>query len=266
MTVNSYFQTGNGIGNTNEKTLYEDLIIESLQIYGFNFYYMPRTLVNRDLIYNEDSVSKFEDAYTIEGYFETTEGFTGQQELISKFGLEIRDDTTFVISKRRFNQVLSDAVLADSTRVQLSRPQEGDIIYLPLMKAFFEISFVEDQEPFFQLSNLPVYKLRVTRWEYSSEKLDTGVSEIDAAEDSNSLDTLLYQFQLENQDGSLQLESDGAGDDKFYLINEQYNIQTQSTYANNLDFINESGANTATLTDDIIDFSESNPFSDGEPI
>jgi hypothetical protein len=112
MAVNHYFQNGNGIGDQSEKRLYEDLIIEGLKIYGHDCYYLPRTLVNQDLILGEDSLSKFDDSYLLEMYIETTEGFQGEQELISKFGLEIRDDTTFVIAKRRWqNQVDNVATL-----------------------------------------------------------------------------------------------------------------------------------------------------------
>ena len=91
MAINHHFQGGNGIGNQNEKNLYEDLIIEGLKIYGHDVYYLPRTLVNQDLILGEDSLSKFDDSYLIEMYVETTEGLAGEQELINKFGLEIRE-------------------------------------------------------------------------------------------------------------------------------------------------------------------------------
>ena len=178
MAINHFFQGGNGIGNTNEKSLYEDLIIEGLKIYGHDVYYLPRTLVNRDLILGEDSLSKFDDSYLIEMYVETTEGLAGEQELINKFGLEIREDTTFMISKRRWE----DQVDSVHTLIADGRPNEGDLIYFPLMKSFFEIQFVEDQQPFFQLGNLPIYKLKTTRFEYSSEKFDTGIPAIDDTE------------------------------------------------------------------------------------
>ena len=100
MAVNHFFQNGNGIGNKNEAKLHEDLIIEGLKIFGHDVYYLPRTLVNQDLILGEDSLSKFDDSYLIEMYVETTEGLAGEQELISKFGLEIREETTFMLSKR----------------------------------------------------------------------------------------------------------------------------------------------------------------------
>jgi len=258
MAINHHFQGGNGIGNTNEKNLYEDLIIEGLKIYGHDVYYLPRTLVNRDLILGEDSLSKFDDSYLIEMYVETTEGLAGEQELINKFGLEIREETTFMLSKRRWN----DAVDSYHTMIKEGRPNEGDIIYYPLMNKFFEISFVEDQEPFFQLGNLPVYKLRARTWEYSSERLDTGVTDIDSAEDQYSLDQLAHQFMLEDGTGALQLENDSVSGDANYFINEEYNLQTQSTYAQNLDLDAQAGFNTEDTSDDILDFTERNPFGE----
>jgi hypothetical protein len=258
MAINHHFQGGNGIGNTNEKKLYEDLIIEGLKIYGHDVYYLPRTLVNRDLILGEDTLSKFDDSYLIEMYVETTEGLAGEQELINKFGLEIREETTFMLSKRRW----TNAVDSEHTMIVEGRPNEGDIIYYPLLNKFFEISFVEDQEPFFQLGNLPVYKLRARTWEYSSEKLNTGVTDIDTAEDAFSLDQLAHQFMLEDGTGSLQLENDSVDGTKNYFINEEYNIQTQSTYADNLDLDAQAGFNTEDTSDDILDFTERNPFGE----
>ena len=258
MAINHHFQGGNGIGNTNEKQLYEDLIIEGLKIYGHDVYYLPRTLVNRDLILGEDTLSKFDDSYLIEMYVETTEGLAGEQELINKFGLEIREETTFMLSKRRW----TNAVDSEHTMIVEGSPNEGDIIYYPLLNKFFEISFVEDQEPFFQLGNLPVYKLRARTWEYSSEKLNTGVTDIDTAEDAFSLDQLAHQFTLEDGSGALQLENDSVDGTKNYLINEEYNIQTQSTYADNLDLDAQAGFNTEDTSDDILDFTERNPFGE----
>jgi len=194
MAVNHYFQGGNGIGSDSEKRLHEDLIIEGLKIYGHDVYYLPRTLVNQDLVLGEDVLSKFDDSYLLEMYIETTEGFAGEQELVSKFGLEIREDTTFMLSKRRWQ----DQVDSVHTLIADGRPNEGDLIYFPLMKSFFEIQFVEDQEPFFQLGNLPVYKLKTTRFEYSSERFNTGQNEIDELETNRSLDQLLYQTSLES--------------------------------------------------------------------
>ena len=271
MAINHHFQGGNGIGNNNEKTLYEDLIIEGLKIYGQDVFYMPRTLVNRDLIFGEDTTSKFDDSYAIEMYFETNEGFAGEQEIINKFGLEIRDDTTLVVSKRRFEEHVSNT----ANLIAAGRPNEGDILYVPLMNSFFEILFVEDQEPFFQLGNLPVYKLKVTRWEYSSEKLDTGNEVIDQYEDNRTLDILQHKVSLEvgqvalDGEGSIMLEDylDYASGQPAFLMQETYspgatNIQTQSPYADNLDLNTEAGYDTASIADDILDFTERNPFGE----
>ena len=277
MAVNHYFQGGDGIGSQNEKRLIEDLIVENLKIYGHAVYYLPRTLVNRDLILGEDSASRFDESYLVEMYFETVEGFQGEQEIISKFGLEVRDDTTFVIAKRRFQEQVDDPanLMVDG------RPNEGDVIYYPLMNKFFEVAFVEDQEPFFQLGNLPVYKLRCKTFEYSSEEFNTGVSDIDTADDRKSLDTSLqHQFRLEdgtlNQssyNGFLLLETGDKHGNPQYLINEDYDdtttdgdaatsIQTKSVYADNLDLDTEAGFDTATVSDDILDFTEANPFGE----
>ena len=269
MPVNHYFQGGNGIGNQSEKRLHEDLIIEGLKIYGTDVYYLPRTLVNRDLILGEDTTSRFDDSWLIEMYMETTEGFAGQQELINKFGLEIREDTTFMVAKRSwdYHVGLKDSLIADG------RPNEGDLIYSPLMNSFFEIQFVEDQEPFFQLGNLPVYKLRVTRFEYSSEELNTGLTTIDQAEDKFTLNILNYKFSLESGqvaldgEGSIRLETDYSTGEPAFLMNEDFsatadNIQTQSPYADNKDLDTEAGFDTASTLDDILDFTERNPFGE----
>jgi hypothetical protein len=145
------------------------------------------------------------------------------------------------------------------------RPNEGDIIYFPLMNSFFEIQFVEDQEPFFQLGNLPVYKLRVTRWEYSSEELNTGIAEIDDKETQYSLNLLNNRFTLENETGSLQLEEDQSSGQPNFFLNEEATtttVATQSTYAQNLDLDTEAGFDTQSVTDDILDFTERNPFGE----
>jgi len=158
-----------------EQNLYEDLIIESLQIYGQDVYYIPRTLVNRDNVLNEDPASKFDDAYLLEMYIENSDGFEGAGDLYSKFGLEIRDEATFIVSRRRWETrvgVFDDNVIDP-------RPQEGDLIFLPMTNSFFEISYVEDDSPFYQLSNLPVYRMQCSLFEYNDEDFDTGIATID---------------------------------------------------------------------------------------
>ena len=158
-----------------EQNLFEDLIIESLKIYGQDVYYIPRTLVNRDNILGEDAASKFDDAYIIEMYIENIDGFEGSGDLYSKFGLEMRDEVTFVVSRRMWNQSIGKF----STNTINPRPQEGDLIFLPLSNTFFEISYVEDEDPFYQLSKLPTYKLKCNQFEYSDEAFDTGIDIID---------------------------------------------------------------------------------------
>jgi len=160
-----------------EQNLYEDLIIESLQIYGQDVYYIPRTLVNRDNVLNEDPASTFDDAYLLEMYIENNEGFEGSGDLYSKFGLEIRDEATFIVSRRRWDTRVG--VFDDNTVDP--RPQEGDLIFLPMTNSFFEISFVEDDQPFYQLSNLPVYRLTCNLFEYNDEDFDTGITVVDDA-------------------------------------------------------------------------------------
>ena len=270
MAVNHYFQGGRGIGNDREKRLHEDIIIESLKIFGQDIYYLPRVLVNRDLVLGEDTSSRFDDSYLLEMYFETNEGFAGENEIINKFGLEIRDDTTLVLSKRRFEE----HVASKTTLTAQGRPNEGDVVYVPLLKSFFEILFVEDQEPFYQLGNLPVYKLKVTRFECANEQINTGNEVLDQAEDKYTLDQLQHRFTLEyGQEvltgrGSIQLEDSLNYDTgkPAFLMNEDFSttstLQTQSPYASNLDLNTEAGYNTADVSDDILDFTERNPFGE----
>ena len=191
MAVNKFFHDSNKTSIAAERNLYKDLVKEAIQIHGHDVYYVNRTFVNEDTLFGEDNSSTFSESQLIEMYVENAEGgLEGDKELVSKFGLEIRDDTTFVIAKRRWqNQVDNQAV-----QIVDGRPNEGDLIYVPLMNSFFEIQFVEDQEPFFQLGNLPVFKLKTTKFEYSSEKIDTGRSEIDVAEDRLSIDQLQHQY------------------------------------------------------------------------
>ena len=158
-----------------EQSLYEDLIVESLQIYGQDIYYVPRTLVSRDNILGEDPASKFDDAYLMEAYLENIDGFEGAGDLMSKFGLEIRDEATFVISRRVWERLVGKF----STNVSDPRPQEGDVIFLPMTNSFFEINFVEDDSQFYQLSNLPVYRMQCSLFEYADEDFDTGIETID---------------------------------------------------------------------------------------
>lgn len=170
-----------------EQNLYEDLIIESLKIFGQDVYYIPRTLVNRDNIMGEDIGSKFDDAYLIEAYIENVDGFEGAGDLYNKFGLEIRDEATFIVSRRQWNSLVGFW----NNELEDPKPQEGDLLFMPMSNTFFEIMFVEDEQPFYQLSNLPVYKMQCSLFEYNDEQFETGVSEIDAKEITNAQQTQL---------------------------------------------------------------------------
>ena len=251
MPTNVYFDTG----TTSEQRLYEDLIIEQLKIYGQDVYYLPRKLANKDTIFGEDPASSFDDSYIIEMYVDNADGYMGEQEIIKKFGLELRDDIRFTLSKLRWEQLIKK-----NSDLVAERPQEGDLVYFPTTKAFFEIQFVEHEQPFYQQSALPVYKLSCTRFEYSSERIDTGIAEIDKVEDALSTDTMNFQFTLENEVGSLLLENDlGAIN---YFINEEFTMATQQPVDQGKAFETAAGTNTSSTGDDILDFSERNPFGE----
>jgi len=255
MPTNVYFSTG----TTSEQKLYEDLIIEQLKIYGQDVYYLPRKIANKDTIFGEDPASSFDDSYIIEMYVDNTDGYMGEQEIIKKFGLELRDDIKFTVSKLRWETLVSN----NSDLQNTTRPNEGDLVYFPTTKAFFEIQFVEHEQPFYQQSALPVYKLSCTKWEYSSERVDTGIAEIDATEDALSTDTMAFQFSLEtgtSASGAITLESD-IGDNN-YLINESFTMATQQPVDQGKAFETAAGTNTSSTEDDILDFSERNPFGE----
>ena len=355
MAVNSIFHTNNKSSILAERNLYKDLIKEAIQIYGHDVYYVDRTLVARDNVLGEDALSKFTNANPIEMYVEDSEGFGGDKEIITQFGLENRNEITFVVSKEKFQQLDSQITLEDGTdttggsilleagSIQVSnlttlsryfitdesednilleegggarilseesgqefyiiqdtattdadRPQEGDIIYHPIFEKMFEINFVDHDEPFFQLDNNPVYKLRCKSFEYSSEALDTGISTIDAIEDDLSTSTNEFQFTLEQSstyneniqlefntqfsadllleetDGdniigedddtsagdAILLENDADSGLKEYLIQESYIVGDAST--------DKTAQNELfdTLDDTVLDFTESNPFGD----
>jgi len=158
-----------------EQNLIEDLIVESLRFYGHNCYYLPRKIVNEDSILGDAAESSFEDAYEIEMYIEGTEGFEGEGELYSKFGIETRDSASFILSRRSWERFVSlDANLATGLR-----PNEGDLIYFPLSKSLFEIKFVEHENVFYQMGKLYTFKLSCDLFEYSSEDFNTSITELD---------------------------------------------------------------------------------------
>ena len=272
MPTNVYFDTG----TKPEQHLYEDLMIEQLKIYGQDVFYIPRTLVKEDELFGEDTLSKFGDAYQIEMYFENVEGYEGEKEIMSKFGLQMNEDVTFVVARRRFEQLVSH----DSNLIIKTRPNEGDLIYFSKVSKLFEITFVDHDDPFYQVHNLPAFKLKCKTFEYSGEDLDTGITEIDAIEDANSLDLLQYQITMEQsgtfneglelEDGTGNIEQEDStdnvigenetGGEKIVLETGDYIIQE----AIKVDTVDENAMNDffEKEDDDILDFSESNPFGD----
>ena len=191
MTTNVHFSKG----TISEQYLYEDLVIEAIGIYGHDVFYLPRTLVNEDELLGEDPLSKFSDAYGIEMWMETQEGYEGEKDIVTRFGLDIQNETSFIVSRRRWDDVVS----RNDNLIVNTRPDEGDLIYFPAVKRLWIISFVDHDDPFYQVNNLPVYKLYCRSWEYSSERLDTGIDAIDAIETQRSTDASGYEFSLENQ-------------------------------------------------------------------
>ena len=153
-----------------EQHLYEDLVVESLRMYGQETFYLPRQIVETDTIFDEDVQSKFGDAYSVEMYIENAEGFEGEGDLMSKFGVEIRDQATFVLSVRSWERFVG----SDNNLATGLRPNEGDLIYLPLSGSLFEIKFVEHEQPFYQVGKLFVFKLQAELFEYAGEDFDTG--------------------------------------------------------------------------------------------
>lgn len=181
MPTNVYFTQG----TKNEQFLVEDLIIESLKIYGQDFFYIPRTLVSKDEILGEDRLSKFTSSFPIEMYFENVDSLDGQGAFIQKFGLMMEQSATLVVARRRWEQMVGRF----GATIIPTRPCEGDLIYFPLTKGMFEIKFVKHQDPFYQLGKLYVYKLQVELFQYSSEQIDTGVPAIDAFETLKTFNT-----------------------------------------------------------------------------
>ena len=184
-----------------EQHLYEDLVVEALRMYGHNVFYLPREIVEEDSILNEDVQSKFGDSYQVEMYIENTDGFEGEGDLMSKFGLQIRDQATFIISLRTWERFVS----LDDNLATSFRPNEGDLIYFPLSGSMFEIKFVEHEDPFYQVGKLFVFKLKCELFEYSQEDFDTGIGDIDLIEDEQAYTTVM---------------SMGSGNGQNYVVNE----------------------------------------------
>jgi hypothetical protein len=273
MATNKYFRP---FTYGREQDTAEDLVIESIKIYGLDVKYMPRTIVGPDTLLGEDPLSKFEDAIDIEMYIKNTQQFEGEGDFLSKFNLEIRDQITFVMARKRWEQVSNEKMLTEvgyniqlengsttswgtSTALRLEnggtegyqttspRPFEGDFIFFPLNNKLYEIKFVEHENIFYQHGKLYTYELTCELVDrMGAIDLNTGNTAIDAIESRYSQDILIYQIQ--NQDGTNILSEDGG-----YMLQE-YRIETQNKTANNEVFF--------TGSIDYLDFSERNPFSE----
>ena len=284
-----------------EQNLYEGIIIESLKIYGQDVYYLPRSLVNEDRIFGDDVPSQFNSSYKIEMYIENIEGFDGEGDLFSRFGVEIRDEATFVVARKRW----ATTVGKFQNEITSIRPNEGDLIYLPLTKKLFQINHVEHEQPFYQLGNLPLFKMRCQLFEYNDENLNTGINTIDAIEQDNAYEYILnlnttsvankigntarqildsasslYMFgevaQWSDSDRNLHLIHIGANDGKYHEFVTSRPITISGDYRADSDFTvlsitennqissNEQNDDFSDLSDSFLDFTEDNPFGDAE--
>ena len=274
-------------GSAQEQTFMENLIVESIEIYGQDIYYLPRTYVNKDTIFTEVESSTFTQALQVRAYINNVEGWEGQGELLSKFGVRIEDKTTFVFSREKFTSAVDDNAVLNVE----GRPNEGDLIWFPAAKHLFEIKFVEAERPFYQLGKGYVWECQCELFEYADEDLDTGVAEIDAIETAfanaitvnfalggtgdftvgevvaggtsnvtaevKAWDSTNRQLQVYNRTGIFTVPETVTGQTSGAAwtsasYNTLNNVNTADSIDQNYSF--------ETEDDDIIDFSESNPF------
>jgi hypothetical protein len=292
MAINHYFAQG----SRNEQRLYEDLIVESLKMYGQDVYYIPRETVNLDKLFKDDPSSSFQRAYKIEMYIENTEGFDGEGDIFAKFGVEIRDAATFIVARRRWN---SEVVPYESANKDFYRPREGDLIQLPLSNSIFQVMKVEDEQPFYQLKNLPVFRMTCELFEYNEEKFDTDVPEIDNIEDKFAFQNVMTfdtsdittpwvvgepvsqtlsdktmtgkVVRWDGATGKLYVAHIGSNSSKFSkfttsaaVVGSESGNSATPTLIQELQDINsqEQNLDIETIGNSFIDFSESNPFGD----
>jgi uncharacterized membrane protein len=177
MALNPFFLQG----SSSEQRLVQELINEQLRMYGVDVTYIPRKIVNKDTIFNEIESSKFDDNYTIEAYVNTFEGHSGAGDILTKFGMSLKDELTITISKERYDDYIATFLSGESEDeiILASRPREGDLVYFPLGQRLFEVKFVEHEDPFYQLGKNYVYQLKCELFEYEDEVISTSVEEID---------------------------------------------------------------------------------------
>jgi hypothetical protein len=177
MALNPFFLQG----SPNEQRLVQELINEQLKIYGVEVIYIPRKFVRRETILREISSSKFDDNFALEAYVNNYEGYSGQGDILTKFGMSLKDDLSLIISKERYEDFIAPFLETENDEeiILSSRPREGDLVYFPLGQRLFEVKFVEHEQPFYQLGKLYVYELKCELFEYEDEIIDTTIDEID---------------------------------------------------------------------------------------
>ena len=297
MATNHYF---NHYGtNTPEQRLLENIIIESIKVYGIDLNYMPRTLVNEDKLFGDDRSSQFKDSRTVEMYIKNVDGFEGEGTFVSNFGLEVRDQITLTVAKRRWEELAFEGSGRDK------EPKAGDLIYFPLTDGLFTVLGVTDTNTFFQTGALQTFDLTCELFTYGDEKIDTGIEEIDDIEREQSF---VRTFELASSpavSGTFQVGETVTGGTSgktgevakwdsttryLYLINmtgvftvgeiltgatslatgTYETKQTSDEAAETLAQIEAGTTDTSTSNkqietdaDDVLDFSEGNPFSEG---
>lgn len=237
MASNFFF---NNFQSSQEQLLLENLIIESIKIYGEDMYYIPRKLNNYDSVYGADDQSSYENAYPIEIYIKNVDGFQGDGNFMSKFGLEIRDRVIFSMAQRIFNEEVG-------TFTNQVRPNEGDLIYFPLNQKCFQIKYVNKQEMFYQLGALQTWEVTCELFEYAGETLNTGIPEIDILQ--KKFDTNQYHWAIKDLDGGMLLDEEGN-----IIVLEGSSINDLIPSADNDEIQKES--------DLFVDFTAYDPFSE----
>ena len=287
MATNPYFKQG----VKSEQSVYEDIIIEALKFYGQDVYYLPREIINKDKIFLDDVPSRFGNAYKIEMYIENTEAFEGEGDLFTKFGIELRDQANFVVSRKRWKTLVGSRLESLNFR-----PREGDLIYLTLSQSIFEIRRVETETPFYQLANLPTFRMQCELFEYNDEDFDTGFKTIDGVEEESAYqvaltldsaagfsigETVTQAYDTYNltgevtrwsdSDGILRLAHVGASDGKFHQFGTGVQVtggtslaKATPTFVEDLQAIQADAQNRIfdDFEADFLDFSERNPFGD----
>ena len=238
MATNLFF---NNYGASSEQTLYEDLIIESIKMYGVDVYYIPRAVVNRDNVFRDPEYSQFNSAILIEAYIKSVNGFEGDGEFLSKFGIQVRDQIVFTIAQRTFaNEV--------GNYNPDIRPKEGDLIWFPFTNTIYSIKYTDVKAIFYQLGSLQTYDITCELYESGSDIFSTGLSAIDDKYPSYIPKTEDHYLQLEN--GNDFITENGE-----LIVLESFSIEDNDVQAQN-DIIEQEA-------DDIIDFTEFDPFSEG---